>query len=127
MEELLPGVFHWTAYRDTIGTDVHSYYVVGARAVVDPMLPDEGLGWLEGERHPDCVVLSQRHHWRDSSAFGLPVAAPRRTARACSGQTARRRPSPSATSPHLGSSRIRYGPRAGPARPPYTCPTPVRC
>ncbi|HZO35258.1 MAG TPA: hypothetical protein VFB41_00135 [Solirubrobacteraceae bacterium] len=73
MEELIPGVFHWTAYRDTIGQDVHSYYVVGARAVIDPMLPDEGLGWFEGERHPDCVVLSQRHHWRDSAAFGVPV------------------------------------------------------
>jgi hypothetical protein len=73
MEELLPGVFHWTAYLDTIGSDVHAYYVVRARAVVDPKLPDEGLGWFEGERRPDCVVLSQRHHWRDSAAFGVPV------------------------------------------------------
>lgn len=73
MNELSPGLFHWTAFRDTIGTDVHSYYVAGARAVIDPMLPAEGLEWFTGERRPERVVLSQRHHWRDSPAFEVPV------------------------------------------------------
>lgn len=73
MKELIPGVFFWSAYRDLIGEVVYSHYVVGARAVIDPMLPEEGLDWFEGERQPERVVLSQRHHWRDSEAFGVEV------------------------------------------------------
>lgn len=73
MEELIPGVFHWTAYRNTIGQTVHCHYAAGARAAIDPLLPDDGLAWFEGDRAVERVVLSQRHHWRDSEDFGVPI------------------------------------------------------
>ena len=80
MEEILPGVHHWTAFRDTIGARVHSYYVEPAGALIDPMEPEDGveaLGRL-GER-PRVVLLSNRHHYRHADrfaeAFGCTVLA----------------------------------------------------
>ena len=76
MEEITPGVLHWTAYRDTIGTDVHSYYDVSSGTVLDPMVPSGGLEAL-GERPVHRVVLTNRHHYRQAEAFrerfGCPV------------------------------------------------------
>jgi hypothetical protein len=77
MEEILPGVFHWTAYHQGIRQDVHSYLFVGAGALLDPMLPEEGLDWFEGDRMPARILLTNRHHYRHSAdfaeAFGCPV------------------------------------------------------
>ena len=77
MEEVLPGVFDWTAFHERIRTIVHSHYVVSAAALVDPMLPEEGLDWFEGERRPERILLPNRHHYRHSDRFaerfGCPV------------------------------------------------------
>jgi hypothetical protein len=77
MEEIVPGVFHWAAFHEGIGEQVHSHYAVGPRALIDPMLPAEGLDWFEGERRPEVILLSNRHHYRHSDrfveAFGCPV------------------------------------------------------
>jgi hypothetical protein len=77
VEELLPGVWHWTAYHEGIRQDVHSHYLEGPRALFDPMLPKEGLGWFEGRRRPERIVLTNRHHLRHAErfveAFGCPV------------------------------------------------------
>ena len=77
MEEVLPGVFDWTAFHEGIRTIVHSHYVASAAALIDPMLPEEGLDWFEGERRPERVLLSNRHHYRHSDRFaerfGCPV------------------------------------------------------
>jgi hypothetical protein len=77
MDELLPGVFHWTAYHEGIRQDVHSYFLAGPRALIDPLAPAEGLGWFEGERRPERILLTNRHHYRHSDrfveAFGCPV------------------------------------------------------
>ena len=76
MEEILPGVLHWTAFHEGIGSTVHSYYVRPAEALVDPMLPDAGLEALEGES-PRRILLTNRHHYRHSDhfreAFDCPV------------------------------------------------------
>jgi hypothetical protein len=69
MEEIVPGVFDWAAFHDGIRQDVHSHYAVGARALIDPMLPAEGLEWFEGDRRPEVILLSNRHHYRDSGRF----------------------------------------------------------
>ena len=69
MDEIVPGVFHWSAFHDGIGEDVHSYFAAGARALIDPMQPAEGLGWFEGDRRPDVILLSNRHHYRHSDRF----------------------------------------------------------
>jgi hypothetical protein len=71
MEHIQPGLLHWTAYRDTIGADVHSYFHVASGTLVDPMLPPEGMDALGAE--PRRIVLTNRHHYRDSERFGCPV------------------------------------------------------
>lgn len=78
MDELLPGIHHWTAYYDSIGERVHSYYVEAAGALIDPMVPDEGLDAFAGMT-PQQVLLTNRLHFRHSArfreAFGCVVRA----------------------------------------------------
>ena len=70
IREVAPGILHWTGFRDTIGSDVSSYYALGPRVVLDPMLPADGLEWFEGGgQGPRAVVLSNRHHLRDAATF----------------------------------------------------------
>src|ERR1700750_3437243 len=68
MDEIAPGFFHWTALRDTIGMEVHSYWVEPARIVIDPMVPDDvGLDWWD--EGPLAVVLTTGLHWRETPRF----------------------------------------------------------
>ncbi len=70
MEELLPGLWHWTAWHPNIEARVHSYYYEPAGLLIDPMLPDEGLAWFERrERPPRRVLLTNRLHYRHSGEF----------------------------------------------------------
>ena len=68
MKETLPGIFHWTALHEGIGSDVSSYFVEGSGTLIDPMLPEVGTGWFRG-RPPERIVLTIRHHYRHSEAF----------------------------------------------------------
>jgi hypothetical protein len=68
MDEIIPGLLHWTAFRDTIGTDVHSYLHEPSGTVLDAMVPPEGLDAF-GEREIRRVVLTNRHHYRDADAY----------------------------------------------------------
>ena len=79
MNEIAPGIFHWTAFHKGIGLDVSSYYVEPAGVVIDPMLPDEGLDVFEGHEPPRQALLTTRHHYRACAEFaerydGLTVA-----------------------------------------------------
>jgi hypothetical protein len=69
MEQILPGLWHWTAFRDTIGRDVHSYLHEPSGTVLDPMVPPGGFEAL-GERRVERIVLTNRHHYRDADAYG---------------------------------------------------------
>jgi hypothetical protein len=71
MDHIQPGLLHWTAYRDTIGADVHSYFHVPSRTLIDPMVPPEGIDALGSQ--PERIVLTNRHHYRDSDRFDCPV------------------------------------------------------
>jgi glyoxylase-like metal-dependent hydrolase (beta-lactamase superfamily II) len=77
MQELTPGLWHWTARHERIGVEVSSYYLEGERVVLDPMIPEEGLEWFEEHGPPEHVVLSNRHHdrhaWDLQEAFGSTV------------------------------------------------------
>jgi hypothetical protein len=81
--EIAPGIWHWTAFHDRIGTDVSSYYLSDEGVLIDPLLPPEGdpLGWLRDHGPPSAIVLTNRHHYRDSGRlvreFSLPVLASR--------------------------------------------------
>ena len=76
MREILPGLDHWTTFHEGIGFDVSSYYVAGSRALIDPMLPADGLESFRDD-HPQVILLTNRHHYRKSDAFvdayGCPV------------------------------------------------------
>ena len=56
--------------------EVSSYYAEGSGTLIDPMLPSEGIGWFR-DRPPERIVLTNRHHYRDSDEFrrefGCPV------------------------------------------------------
>jgi hypothetical protein len=69
MEEVLPGVWHWTTEHPKIGIEVSSHWVPASGALIDPLVPaDEGLGPFR-RQPPDRVLLSNRHHLRDSERF----------------------------------------------------------
>jgi glyoxylase-like metal-dependent hydrolase (beta-lactamase superfamily II) len=71
MQEVLPGVFHWTAPHPRIQVEVSSYWLEGAGVLFDPLVPPlEGLEWFaEREPAPATILLSNRHHYRDSGRF----------------------------------------------------------
>ena len=69
MREVLPGVHHWSAIHPRIKVPVDSHYLEFAGIVLDPMVPREGLGWFEGREAPTQIVLTNRHHLRDSERF----------------------------------------------------------
>jgi hypothetical protein len=76
MDEVQTGIFHWSAFHEGIQQRVSSYYVEGAAAVIDPMIPPDGLGWF-ASRPPERILLTNRHHYRRSDdfreRFGCPV------------------------------------------------------
>lgn len=77
MEEISPGLWHWTARHDRIGTEVSSYYLEAERVVLDPVLPPEGLEWFEARGAPEHVLMTNRHHdrhaWDLQRVFGSTV------------------------------------------------------
>ena len=83
MRELQPGIWHWTAYYDSIGMDVHSHWIEPAGIVLDPMIPpDGGLEWWDDrEVKPQQIVLTIGLHWRHSEEFarhfGIPIVVPK--------------------------------------------------
>jgi hypothetical protein len=68
MREILPGIHHWTAIHPRIRQPVSSYFVEEAQLLIDPLVPREGLAWFHS-RPPQQVVLTNRHHYRQSDRF----------------------------------------------------------
>jgi hypothetical protein len=66
MNEIAPGLWHWTAPRESIGMDVSSYYLEAERVLIDPMIPPDGLEWFEVHGAPVHAILTNRHHDRDA-------------------------------------------------------------
>jgi hypothetical protein len=78
MQEILPAVTHWTAFHERIRRRVSSYYVAGdAATLIDPMLPEGGVDAVARLGQPEVIVLTNRHHLRNSErfseAFGCPI------------------------------------------------------
>lgn len=94
MQEVLTGVFHWQAVHPKIGVEVDSYWLEGGGAqgaqgggtgtagtqdggvqgggvLIDPLIPlDAGLQWFaQRPSPPSAILLSNRHHYRDSARF----------------------------------------------------------
>jgi hypothetical protein len=79
MNEIGPGVHHWKAVHPRIQVEVSSYYVEPAATLIDPLLPPEGIDWFRSRTAPQRIVLTNRHHYRQSdrlqAEFGCPVLA----------------------------------------------------
>ena len=77
MQEITPGVWHWTARHEHIHSDVSSYYLLAERVLIDPMVPAEGLSWFDEHGVPEHVLLTNRHHdrgaWQLRDVFGCTV------------------------------------------------------
>jgi hypothetical protein len=78
MQEIVEGLWHWTAERERIHADVSSYYLLAERVLLDPMLPPGRTSWFtEQGSEPEHIVLTNRHHdrdaWRLREAFGCEV------------------------------------------------------
>jgi hypothetical protein len=71
IEEVLPGVFHWTARHPKIHIEVSSYWLEEAGVLTDPLVPpQEGVEWFaDREKPPGAILLSNRHHYRESGRF----------------------------------------------------------
>jgi hypothetical protein len=46
VEEIAAGLWHWKALRESIGSEVSSYYFAAERLLIDPMVPPEGPTWF---------------------------------------------------------------------------------
>src|SRR4051794_14154796 len=76
MEEILPGVQHWTTRHPDLGMDVSSDLLTETGTAIDPLLPaGEGPDWIGADVRD--VVVTIALHTRSAQAFGLPVHAPR--------------------------------------------------
>jgi hypothetical protein len=80
VNEILPGVWHWTAEHPNIHSRVSSYYLEDAGVALDPLLPEGGFEAF-GDWAVQQVVLTCRHHRRHSAElrerFGATVRVPR--------------------------------------------------
>ena len=75
MQEITPGIRHWSAVHPKIGWVVSSYWLPGLRVLLDPLEVPEEVDDV------DEIVLSNRHHRRSAfearERFGAVVRVPR--------------------------------------------------
>jgi hypothetical protein len=69
VEEIVPGVLHWKAVHPKLKIEVSSYYLPDSGTLIDPLLPPDGLDSLRGGTEPQRIVLTNRHHVRNSEDF----------------------------------------------------------
>jgi hypothetical protein len=72
VQEIAPGIFHWTTFHPGIRMRVSSYYVDPAGALIDPMLPEDGLEVFTDLTTPQQALLTTRHHLRGCREFVEP-------------------------------------------------------
>jgi glyoxylase-like metal-dependent hydrolase (beta-lactamase superfamily II) len=76
MNEVLPGVLHWTTHHEGIGQPVHSHFAVESAALIDPRMPEGGVDEVARYGRPDRILLSNRHHLRHSACFADAFSCP---------------------------------------------------
>jgi hypothetical protein len=82
IRELAPGILHWKAAHPKIGIEVSSYLLTESKVLLDPIMPPEGVEWFaEKGLEPVAIILTNRHHWRNSgeivARYGCTVHASR--------------------------------------------------
>lgn len=69
MQEILPGIYHWTGTDGEVAAPVHSYYVEPAGALIDAVMPEEGPSAFDGLVPPQQVILTNAIHFRHADTF----------------------------------------------------------
>jgi hypothetical protein len=69
VQEIVPGIWHWTGVHPRIGIEVSSYYLPAERVLIDPLAPSDGLDWFAEHGPPTDVLLTNRHHYRSTAQF----------------------------------------------------------
>jgi hypothetical protein len=69
VQEIAPGIWHWSGTHPRIGKEVHSYYLPAEGVLFDPIAPADGLDWFAEHGPPTDVLLTNRHHYRSSGLF----------------------------------------------------------
>jgi glyoxylase-like metal-dependent hydrolase (beta-lactamase superfamily II) len=70
VQEIVSGIYHWTAFHKGIGMLVSCQYVEQAGALIDPMVPEEGLEVFDRfDPPPQQVLLTTRLHNRGITEF----------------------------------------------------------
>lgn len=82
MQEILPGLWHWTRVHPGIHMRVSSLFLEDGSLAIDPLLPDEGLDWFADHGGVEEVVLTNRHHYRQSGELEARYGATVRCHRA---------------------------------------------
>jgi glyoxylase-like metal-dependent hydrolase (beta-lactamase superfamily II) len=79
MREILPGVHHWETLHPRIQHFVSSYWLEDGGVLFDPLIPEDvGIDWFANRsQEPATVILTNRHHLRESvifrETFGCPI------------------------------------------------------
>jgi hypothetical protein len=70
-EEVLPGVYHWAAVHPKLQTRVSSWWLADDGVLIDPLAPEAvPIDWFDARvPRPGAVLLSNRHHYRESGRF----------------------------------------------------------
>ena len=69
MNEILPGLWHWSTLHERWGIEISSYYLAAERVLIDPRVPPEGLEWFAEAGGPVAALLTNRHHYRHAGRF----------------------------------------------------------
>jgi hypothetical protein len=69
MDEVVTGIVHWSKIHPNTGAPAHSHFLMATRTLVDPMVPKEGMGWFDRLGEPERILLTNRHHLRESEEF----------------------------------------------------------
>lgn len=90
MQEIAPGLWHWSAEHEHTHGQAHSYYLQAERVVIDPMIPTEGIDWFEQAGAPHHVLMTNRHHdrhaWDLHRRYGCEVHCVRNGLHALTGR-----------------------------------------
>ena len=70
IQQIAPGVIHWSDVHPVLGIDVSSYLLTETGVLFDPITPPDGLEWFaENGVEPREILLSCRLHRRSTKEF----------------------------------------------------------
>ncbi|MBV9213165.1 MAG: hypothetical protein JOZ25_05915 [Actinobacteria bacterium] len=75
VNEIAPGIHHWTGIHPKIKVEVSSYHLADSGTLLDPLLPEGDLETIRG-LDVQRIVLTNRHHLRSSEPIAAETGCP---------------------------------------------------